>query len=1113
MIKLKPDLINNMAFEKNFKKPPEIMSPLPFWFLNDDLKEEDITRTLEEFKDKHIHTVIPHPRSGMEVEYLSDDFWKKISFIIKKSEELGLKIFLYDEYNWPSGAIGGKLMKEHPEYRQKFLDYKIVKKKMAKMNIAGEFIAAFEVDQNAGRVNELMDNFNGKEFFWESPGNGWECVIFYVRPLEVLLYCTTCAPSASAERGYIDLLNPDAAKYFIKNVHEEYRKRFSKYFGNVIIGFFTDEPGNYAGWMWTTGLLEKIKGELGFDLKPKLYQMVYGLGDDYLETRNSYYKFVSQLYANSYYKQIGDWCKQNNLMFTGHLISEEELISLPRTHGSLFLPLREMQLPGIDYLSDKTGYDFEGSTLLPSPNFTPKMISSLTHHLGLGRNLCETFGGCGWKTTLKQLKRTVAWIECCGVNWISPHAAYQSIKGLRKRDFPPSHFVQEPWWKYYAIFSDFVSRLSYFNSLGTHIANFCILFPRTAFNLDYTIYKKSSAFKQSCKDFSKIGDILLRIQCDFDYIFEDQITEDTIQIMNNELVTKYETYKAIIIPPISNIPLKIYQFLLKYYQSGGTVIFTGVVPKNSEKNIDDGEILDINKIFFGTDLSEGNESVNRNSQGGKIIFIPRKFLKDRKKGEQCFEKTFMKNDIQRDIIISKDKRNFIYQHRKISGENYYLISNLSEKDISIDIQFNDKGYVTIFYPETGKIYRLVKPLSEDKILKDFKFRENQALILLIKPNESEQYPILPEMPGRPDLQPIKIKPTWEIKPAKENIFLFNNWNLEMLSRIPSTERQLKIEEKIESNLTFRFKFICGAIKPFMRLFQSKKVKNATFEGFDLLDHIVLFFKFVLGVDIHDDLAGTYELSDLVGVFTKKMGVKLRDFEPGDLFQISKNFIIDHFPENDIKLVYEDIDSPISFIINGKQFDHEKIKKISKETFVWDKSNREFSVKDCLKIGKNHITVKIKLPEFADLLPSCHGLEPIALMGDFSTRENKIIAPVKINNSTPWQNSGLSNYAGAVIYKNKFNIPKNYLDKKLILEFKDVRETVELKLNGRALGVRPWPPFEYDITGYVKEGDNILVAEVRNTAENLFGRPMDSGILGDVLVTPYNIDEKDKVAVS
>ena len=40
------------------------------------------------------------------------------------AKEQNLKVWIYDEYGWPSGNAGGKVIQKHPEYRGWFLQFR-----------------------------------------------------------------------------------------------------------------------------------------------------------------------------------------------------------------------------------------------------------------------------------------------------------------------------------------------------------------------------------------------------------------------------------------------------------------------------------------------------------------------------------------------------------------------------------------------------------------------------------------------------------------------------------------------------------------------------------------------------------------------------------------------------------------------------------------------------------------------------------------------------------------------------------------------------------------------------------------------------------------------------
>ena len=128
-----------------FKDPPRDYGPTPFFALNSDLDPGLLVSALEEMARGGVAGVFLHPRSGMEIEYLSELFFERIGIAIETCAKLGIKAWLYDEYNWPSGPAAGKILLEHPEFRQKYLEFLVVKKPRPNkpVKIPGKPVVAF----------------------------------------------------------------------------------------------------------------------------------------------------------------------------------------------------------------------------------------------------------------------------------------------------------------------------------------------------------------------------------------------------------------------------------------------------------------------------------------------------------------------------------------------------------------------------------------------------------------------------------------------------------------------------------------------------------------------------------------------------------------------------------------------------------------------------------------------------------------------------------------------------------------------------------------------------------------------------------------------------------
>lgn len=71
------------------------------------------------------------------------------------------------------------------------------------------------------------------------------------------------------------------------------------------------------------------------------------------------------------------------------------------------------------------------------------------------------------------------------------------------------------------------------------------------------------------------------------------------------------------------------------------------------------------------------------------------------------------------------------------------------------------------------------------------------------------------------------------------------------------------------------------------------------------------------------------------------------------------------------------------------------------------------------------------------------------------------------------------FSGLVRYENMFMSNGN---ESLVLEVTNAAEGVEVFVNGHSAGIQIVPPYQYDISALVKEGDNKLVIEVATNLE-------------------------------
>ena len=98
--------------------------PVVFWSVNSCLQEDELRRQLREMKSYGLGGVVFHARAGMTTEYLSEEWFRMVGVSLREAASLGMRVWMYDEFGWPSGFVGGRLLAER-ENRARYLDYAV----------------------------------------------------------------------------------------------------------------------------------------------------------------------------------------------------------------------------------------------------------------------------------------------------------------------------------------------------------------------------------------------------------------------------------------------------------------------------------------------------------------------------------------------------------------------------------------------------------------------------------------------------------------------------------------------------------------------------------------------------------------------------------------------------------------------------------------------------------------------------------------------------------------------------------------------------------------------------------------------------------------------------
>ncbi|MBK7213687.1 MAG: hypothetical protein IPH88_10435 [Bacteroidales bacterium] len=411
--------LNYLSFSDlrtNFQNPPAKYRTAPFYVWNDSITERQIDEMLADYKSKGIGGVFIHARPGLITEFLSDDWNRLVKYAVEKGKSLGMQIWIYDENTYPSGNAGGHVPAMMPESNKlgsameetsysRFPEmpdkpYFIILKKEGE-----KYVEITNTEAEKGKEGEY--HFYEKKYYRKS---AWY-----------------------AGDTYVDLLNPDVTRNFLKIVMKGHEANLKEEFGNTIPGIFTDEPGIYIEYIcWTPALFEAFSKRWGYDLKLCLPSLSYEVGD-WRKVRHDYFTVISDLLVDGFAKPYSQYCKEHNLVFTGHFL-EHDWPAPSMTPDYMAMQAYE-DMPGIDNLFNQ----YDESTNAQFGNIRmPREVRSVANQMGKTRTLSETYGGSGWNLSFQDMKRIADWQFATGINFVNQHLSFTTIKGWRKRDYPQS---------------------------------------------------------------------------------------------------------------------------------------------------------------------------------------------------------------------------------------------------------------------------------------------------------------------------------------------------------------------------------------------------------------------------------------------------------------------------------------------------------------------------------------------------------------------------------------------------------------------------------------------------------------------------------------------------
>ena len=1066
--------------KREFASPDNRFRFAPFWFLNHELSEEETRWQVREMNEHGVGGFILHARHGLITPYLGEEWMNNLAAAIDEGKKLGMKAYLYDENNWPSGPADARVFEDNPEFRMSACylsqEFDVSRGQVERaLEIGDGLIAVVAVPLADGEIVDfpegclsLADYVAGGALHWRAEGD-----------YRVFVFAKEWQAGVRWFGGYVDTLSAEAIAKFIELTHVPYARRFSEEFGATVDGIFTDEPNIMASrgdaLIWTTKLPGEFEWRTGYPLLTVLPAMFADMGPQTARFRCDFYRTVADLFATNYMKQIYDFCKPRKLKSIGHLLGDGELVRGTRCFGDYFHAAQWLDWGGCDYLTSHT-WPEPGTAerhLVRNDLAAVKFASSAAHLMGKPVVMNECFGVAGqWAIDLRTLKWMGDFVIALGTNLLQPHAFYYSIQGFRKWECPPGEFYQSPFWPYYRALSDYVGRLSALLRDGQHIADAALFYPVKSVWAEVDPYGNDEAMRLNTS-FDQLTRLLLKLNYDYDVVSEEMLQE--AEFTDGKMTIKgpdgepAESFKVLVMPAATTIGTETLRALYQWAQAGGKIIALGSLPTKSVEQGEDKAVAEVFRRLFGDDyeLSLTVAGANKpvlsthdlsTGPGGVLVGAPL-WIDDEEMLEPLAEA--LDALIEPDVVITDNKGqripDIVHYHYLREGSHFLLVQNTSqERSYDCTVSVDATGEVSIWDAETGQSTPApVVRGDADRLHIPVSLPPVGATVLMIEPlaqcpstplidadvpilevNDKEAVGLVSEpgtygvtvgsLEGKPRVvrarvrsmpATIELGESWEFATDKPNALPLVDWSYQIDNEAPESH-----PDAVETRRIFTASFEAEIVPEGVKMLLDGPRTDKIWHNSWVRDHEVFI-----------------------------NGEAITDFVPGEY--------LDHY-------IYE------------------------------------ADVTGLIRQGRNQVKM-VSETHFSEPGAIYH---PVIMVGRFAVagqRRLRMVAEPGRIQTGPWDKQGYPYYSGIATYHQQFRASAAQMATRLHLEMPNPGDLAEVIVNGKSCGVRAWEPFAWDISRAVKVGQNELEIKVANSLQNLLvQQPKASGLLGNVRIVPY-----------
>ncbi len=523
--------------------------------------------------------------SRVHEDFGREKWWDDMGFCLRYAREKGMRVWLLDDRQFPSGFANGWL-RTHPELRRRelrieFRDFAGPRKKAAFQTVPlreGESfvsVTAYKLgcaeDRSVTIEGDGEDLLGALTFPGETKtGLGrieWDIPDGVARICYVIV-----SPYLAAKPEWIDMMSPESCKAMIEAVYGPTYEHFREYFGNTFAGFFSDEPAfsncgsGYDCILGKRGMMLPYRDDLcelmaekaempAVEVRKNLPKLFLNANDPATRTlRNAYMDVATKQFSANFSQMLADWSRAHGVEYIGHVIEDGNTHQrLGPGAGHYFRSVGPMAMAGIDIVLQQY---VPGMTEMPhtaplwageaDPDFFNHLLESLPRSLAAltpemkGRTMCEIFGAFGWAEGVPMMKKMLDLMLAGGINHFVPHAFSPKFPDP---DCPPHFYAagKNAQFEAFGLLMKYMAGMSHVLSAGEPAAGVAVLYNAEA-----------EWCGGKCETLQKLAAALDRARVSFDIIWEDLLPECTAE--DGKLTVRGRSYSLLLIPESPYLP-------------------------------------------------------------------------------------------------------------------------------------------------------------------------------------------------------------------------------------------------------------------------------------------------------------------------------------------------------------------------------------------------------------------------------------------------------------------------------------------------------------------------------------------------------------------------------